>query len=517
MSEAENPNHKAVNESLNNLNSPLSKQMCPFYYVKFQQPMANPQRPPALGMNDNKPLTINISANNGTSKACCVPETDREKQALADDESQKSLESNTQLCGDDNDLYQQLKELKQALANTEESLQLHKKRSCITESLFVQQTQELSAAQNQIKTLCTDLDMAVKAVQNAKRQEDLARNYKMHLELSQQRLAQLERECTAMRANYDEQAHQLLKSENSCRELRARLMRQQRQTLQFKAALEKCLDVSVPTTDFLEDINSEVSECNPNFSQVAKTLLFHTQPIQPWSADTESDADDLERTWEELCLSSDEVRAETAPVQSLNSHFETILSSTNTSLFEESLAEDGKSNIASENNIIGNQPWDEKLDFAIQALLENQNLSNLSTLEIETITSPESNSPPTYNIHLSPIPFLESGETSHNQSTVDAEEIKKSILPVIENADNHSVTQIFEASDLPITEDYWSDVPLVSPSDVLGNRNSDNSWNNYDEVKIYPSPVVYPRRPPKGRKSFASVELPNFPSSKSAE
>nr|WP_231291147.1 hypothetical protein [Richelia intracellularis] len=506
MSEAENPNHKAVNESLNALNSPLSKQVCPFYYVKFQQPMVNSQQPPALGMNDdNEPLTIDISANKGISKTCWFVETDREKQGLSDGESQKSLELNTKLCGEDNDLYQQLKELKQALANTEESLQLQKKRSCITESLFVQQTQELSVAQNQIKTLCTDLDMAVEAVQNAKRQEDLARNYKMHLELSQQRLAQLERECTTMQANYDEQSHQLLQSENNCRELRARLMRQQRQTLQFKAALEKCLDVSVPTTDFLEDINSEVFEHNTNISQLAKTLLFHTQPIQPWSANTESVADDLEHTWEELYLSSDEGRVETTPVQSLHSYCETTLSS---SVFEECPAEDSKSNIVSENNIIGNQAWGEKLDFAIQTLLEHQNPSNLSASEIEAITSLESNSSSTYNIHLSP----EYEERSDAQSIVEAREMRKSILPAIENADNYSVTTIVEPSELPITEDYWSDVPLVSPSDVLGNSNSDNSWNNYDEEKVSPSPVVYPQRPPKGRKSFASVELPNFPS-----
>ena len=64
------------------------------------------------------------------------------------------------------------------------------------------------------------------------------------------------------------------------------------------------------------------------------------------------------------------------------------------------------------------------------------------------------------------------------------------------------------------TEDYWSDIPQISALDVLENTQSDNSWNNYDEEQASPSPVVYPQRPPKGRKSLASVELPNFPSGK---
>ena len=36
------------------------------------------------------------------------------------------------------------------------------------------------------------------------------------------------------------------------------------------------------------------------------------------------------------------------------------------------------------------------------------------------------------------------------------------------------------------------------------------SWDEYTDEQGSPSPVIYPERPPKGRKSLASVELPNF-------
>ncbi len=515
MSEAENPNHKAVNESSNAPNSPLSGQSCPFYSVIPQQQMTTPQLPPASEITDDEPLTIDISVNKDTSQTDWVAEPDQEEQALVDGEFQKLLELNAELRGDNDDLYQQVEELKQALADTEEALQLHKKRSSVAESMFNQQTQELNAAQEQIKTLFADLDTAV---QSAERQENLAESYKAHLELSQQRLAQLERECAVVQANYDEQGHRLLQSENSCRELRTRLMRQQRQTLQFKAALEKCLDAPVPTTDFLENTDggvSEGSDRNPTCSQVASALFSHTQPIQPWSADTESGTDDLHHTWEELYLSPpEEVEAEseteTASTQSVNWHFEPT-SSSNTSPVEESSTEENTESDIVADNTLNNQPWDEKLDRAIQALLANQ---NLSVLEFEAIASSDSSSPSTHNADLGSTESLESEEQNDTQSTTETEEINQSTLPIVENGDNSPITPIVETLETSATEDYWSDVPQVSPSDVLDNTQPDNSWNDYDEEQGSPSPVVYPQRPPKGRKSLASVELPDFPSRK---
>jgi len=50
-------------------------------------------------------------------------------------------------------------------------------------------------------------------------------------------------------------------------------------------------------------------------------------------------------------------------------------------------------------------------------------------------------------------------------------------------------------SSNPETEDYWSETQPLDES--TANPKS-------------PSPIVYPNRPPKGRKSLAAVELPKF-------
>ncbi len=544
MNEAENPNNKAANESLNNPNSLQSEEQvtCPFYSVIPHQNMEIPQLPPAVEPVvepvDNQPSTINIDTNQPESD--WVAEPDSEKQALIDAEFQKLLDLNKDLRADNDDLYHQVEELKQVLAETQEALQLQNKRSSVSESMLNQQTQELSAAQEQIKNLFAELDSAV---QTAQRQESLAESYKAHLELSQQRLAQLERECAIIQTNYDEQSHRLLQSENVCRELRTRLMRQQRQTLQFKAALEKCLDAPVPTGDFLEDVGGKYYEPDNNskFSQVASSVFSHKNPIQPWSADSESGTDNLNQTWEELCLlSSDDIEAtietETGATQVSNWEFDpTLPGSSTTPSQQESSTEDDESNVVATTDTAADtatdaaadaatydistlgHPWDEKLDRAIQDLLGNQNLST----SLELLAQSESNHLADNNENHSPFP-RESEWESGATSVVDNQGTDEPIVPIVETiADGDiSIAPIVEtiaetATDADVqTEDYWSDVPQVSPFEVIETAKSDNLWDEYADKQDSPSPVIYPERPPKGRKSLASVELPNFKTGK---
>ena len=128
-------------------------------------------------------------------------------------------------------------------------------------------------------------------MQNVQRQERLTESYKVQLELNQQRLAQLERECALIQNKYSEQTRLLSQSENACRELRTRLLRQQRQNLQFKASLDMCLDTSVPGYDTPDDSDSDFLDIKNN-SRLNKS--HRTQPIssiqsiQPWSAPPES-------------------------------------------------------------------------------------------------------------------------------------------------------------------------------------------------------------------------------------
>ncbi|MDY6940776.1 MAG: hypothetical protein SWY16_24350 [Cyanobacteriota bacterium] len=94
------------------------------------------------------------------------------------------------------------------------------------------------------------------------------------LEACQTRMARMEREFAFAQQRYNEQAHKLKLSQRDCQELRSRLSRQQRNTLQFKAALEKCLEE-------VRDRECSDSDVEPSTMQV---FLAKAQPVEPWSA-----------------------------------------------------------------------------------------------------------------------------------------------------------------------------------------------------------------------------------------
>lgn len=127
--------------------------------------------------------------------------------------------------------------------------------------------------------------------QTNKRQQILIETLTGQLQSSQERVAQLERECASLQQRFNEQAQLLMQSESANRDLQARLQRQQRYTLQFKAALEKCLEVPPPSYGLMGGQDSpEIAigdESQENFSPYM--LLPKVQRIQPWSAHPTTD------------------------------------------------------------------------------------------------------------------------------------------------------------------------------------------------------------------------------------
>lgn len=91
---------------------------------------------------------------------------------------------------------------------------------------------------------------------------------------SQQRIAELERECALTQQRYQAQTQHLTELEAVCRDLRSRLHRQQRYTLQFKVALEKSLEVPLPS--YLEGAEAADGE--------VPAVLQEARGIRPWSA-----------------------------------------------------------------------------------------------------------------------------------------------------------------------------------------------------------------------------------------
>ncbi len=502
MNEADTSSKGAVMESLNSANSPQSEQAsCPFYSVVPNDNMTVKKLPLLMPAEDTQFLQ-------DTTQQDWVAEPESGKQALIDSEFQNLLALNEELRAANNNLYAQVEQLKDNLAESEKVLQWQKTRSSVSESMLNQHTQELAAAQEQIKSLFQQLETAVQTVQ---RQEIFTDTYKAQLQISQQRLAQLERECTLLHTNNNEQSQQLLQSENVCRELRTRLMRQQRQTLQFKAALEKCLDTSVPSYDSLEDAAKhpkDITSSQGRFSRKARSLFPNAQPIQPWSAEEESLSNDLDNSWGEPSAPIPFQRNEASAMPPSSPWNWTVKKDTPTQPAPSPEVDDSPDTTEAVSPS-GSSNLDQQLDSLIQMFFTSQPAS----------TSP----PPTAKTDVSDAPIWETLATiledDEELENPQSEDLEAEINPPATTSTSWTTDSVFSpANNLPIsstpshtetpvreTEDYWSEVSQLSASDLssesLGdNTNDDNS----------PSPVVYPQRPPKGRKSLASVELPNF-------
>lgn len=130
------------------------------------------------------------------------------------------------------------------------------------------------STQDQVVALFNQLEFAH---QTSQRQQILVETLTEQLESSQERVAELEREAALVQQRYNDQAQAIALGEMTNRDLQARLHRQQRYTLQFKSALEKCLEVPAPQYDLGDASISFSAEDNP--------FLPKIQQIQPWSAE----------------------------------------------------------------------------------------------------------------------------------------------------------------------------------------------------------------------------------------
>jgi len=111
---------------------------------------------------------------------------------------------------------------------------------------------EQTDPEQQVRYLLTQLEFTQQANQ---RQEILVETLTGQLQSSQERVTQLEQEYQHLQQTVFTQTAQIEQWESQCHDLQARLYRQQQYTLQFKAALDKCLEVPPPS---YETVASEV-------------------------------------------------------------------------------------------------------------------------------------------------------------------------------------------------------------------------------------------------------------------
>lgn len=411
-----------------------------------------------------------------------------------------SLETlNEKLRAANNDLYQQIEHLKDQLAESEKALQWQKRRSSVAESMLNQNTQELAAAQQQIQSLFQELETAVQTIQ---RQQNYIETYQAELHISQQRLAKLERECALLQTNYNQQSQQVFQSENACRELRSRLMRQQRQTLQFKAALEKCLEKPAEN-----DSSDHTANHQTRFSRKARSLLPNVQPIQPWSAESESFTDQFESYGNQPIDPCSTLSV--SPPSRSDDNSPPIQEDTATPSLEEPLPTPAAS--------LEDSPTTSKSVSSVDSSKLDTQLESLIQLFF-TGGSP-STSPPTAEINVdsnqtvgSVGESLETTGKNERPQLPPQENRQLEISPTPEDSPD-SYTLPDSSPSQPIE---WEQYLLENSRFYQPHSTSNNFTHQVNEQKSPMgtgqelSPVVYPQRSPKPRRSLISVELPNF-------
>lgn len=167
-----------------------------------------------------------------------------------------------------------IRELDQALQDCQSDFKSHLQLYGQQEQLLEQRTQELLALQERHGALNQEVDVQQKAHQ---RQTILVETLQDQLDSSQERVAQMERDFSQVQRRCSDQAQQLLQAEGLCRDLKSRLGRQQRHTMQFKAALEKSLAVSVSDSDY------DLGDMDMDSMDSSGELFPRPKPVQPWS------------------------------------------------------------------------------------------------------------------------------------------------------------------------------------------------------------------------------------------
>jgi hypothetical protein len=384
-------------------------------------------------------------------------------------------------------LHEQVAQLRQALKEKQEALHQELTRAHDRELLIVQQAEDMNTVQEQLARLFHALESSHQA---AVRQQLLIETLSEQLQGSQERIAQLERECALTQQRYNEQSHQLMQAGNTCRELRSRLHRQQQQTLQFKTALEKSLDMTNA---------SQLSGQQPPQRGTLISLIHKAQPIQPWSAEQEllQEQSEFEPLW-------------SRPIAIDPPSVEPFVTAKPWDEFSE------KPGLSTEPPTLSllrrlEEHRSATVDLSeaapTQSEISQEQDSDASELEMEQQLLDEMSS------------LAQASGLSEVQSDLAEDQVSLT-LELDSNLEEDQADE-FPFSPIDI-QDYWS------PEDIQeqyteAEAKGEEDWETYvnDEPEPskdvvlppsnWPSPTLYPLRTPKRRKSLAAIDLPSFP------
>ncbi len=436
----------------------------------------------------------------------------------------------------DQEFHTQIANLNKALQQTRNMLRLErrnwesqsrqiKQRSHEQTAHITQQTQELATTQEQVIKLFRELEHAQ---QTAQRQQILVETLTHQLEASQEQVAQLERECAHTQQRYSDQTQLVHQTENACKDLRSRLLRQQRYTMQFKAALEKCLDVPVAKADSFDlPLETGAGAIRQDVLNPASDLAPKAQPVQPWSAQPEFLEDPLEplsayvpSPWDEDS-ELEEPEDQIFQSQDFDSTFTELIVD---EPFEHSVILAPTTEPAIVSYTIQRSPEPDASLPEIQLFTPDQTpaiaeevlgehewaLVDLASLETESDLEQKFDS--ALQALEAPVePFASDSELA---SLRDDQEILNEIHAIEESADPAPELKLFEPEKAdPISDSEPSSSPFITLRSTAAN-NLDLQPVPEGEAPLLkngPSPIVYPLRSSKKLKSLAAVDLPSFP------
>ncbi len=184
-------------------------------------------------------------------------------------------------------LLTKISKLEAALKVSQRSVQSEVERAKTAQDKMVEQIlaqqaatqQTAQTAQQQVAKLVGQLDTTEQTLQ---RQQLIQETTQAELDEAQDRIAQLERECALTTQQHADEAQARIKAETTNRDLRSRLQRQQRYTLQFKAALEKSLTVNARPV--ATSAVPELISFNEQSSVHSSVTMPRADRIVPWAA-----------------------------------------------------------------------------------------------------------------------------------------------------------------------------------------------------------------------------------------
>ena len=351
-------------------------------------------------------------------------------------------------------LLDRINQLETALAHSQQALQLYQERQPATEALLSQRLEEINVLREESQHAITEREQSER---EARAKQILVETLTEQLEGAHDRVAQLERDCALAQQRSHEQATQLNQRDKFCIDLQTRLHRQQRYTLQFKNALDRCLQLSesdetTSESDGLAELSST------QLTGIDRSLTPKAIAIQPWSAMAEP-------------TSSVEWNSSVSPPETIGESV-AIPPVTIAPLIQSTESPVDPSPTPS-------LPSPKELMHPEKALATDA-VENDEERPLE---------PPSFGAEWD-IPEQESIEVPHLEEGAD--EPTSDVVPVEEQ------TTVGNAE--PSAS---SDEPKFDGTESAVNLPQGN----------WPSPLVYPLRPPKKRKSMAAIELPSFPRS----